>query len=266
LAPWGDLFAATVSDISLLHGPVWTVLMLSLFLTIGLGYALLIGAQHALLRISHRAAHNKEHVTFTELAFEMLHPRFGSMALLNLASKLLTVLILLLGGLQLNQLSVNQPLDLFFGTIFSLTIVSLCFAINTITMLALTELAEEHTTLRQALAFGLKAFKRDVLISIEFSALLFGFQLVSSVIFLGLVTLGTAIFAGLVSLAAELQSPLFTLGLAVSAILVGSTFAIGATGSIVTLTYSAWVEFAHVARRTPGRAKLARVVRRHFWV
>lgn len=266
LAPWGDLFAATVSDISLLHGPVWTILMISLFLGIGLGYALLVGAQHALLRISHRAVHNKERITFTELAFEMLHPRFGSMALLNLASKLLTILILLLGGLQLNQLSISQPFDLFFGTIFSLTVVSLCFAVNTITMLALTELAEEHTTLHHALAFGLKAFKRDTLMSIEFSALLFGCQLVASIIFLGLVTLGTALFSGLLNLAIELQSPIFTLGLAMSAILIALTFAIGAAGSLVTLTYSAWVEFAHIARHTPGRAKLARVVRRHFWV
>lgn len=266
LAPWGDLFAATVNDISLLHGPVWTLLMLSLFLGIGLVYALLVGAQHALLRTGHRAAHQKARFTFSELAFEIIHPRFGSMALINAASKILTILLLLIGGLQLQSLTITEPFDVFFGGIYSVTIVGLCFVINTVAMLALTEIAEDHRTLQHALAFAWKSFVRSPLVAIELAALQFGAQLLGSLVFLACIGATTIVTNALIPLLVSTESLTLIAGAAICGILIALTAAVAAAGALVTFTYAVWTEFAHQERKAPKPAKLARVTRRHFWV
>jgi membrane-anchored glycerophosphoryl diester phosphodiesterase (GDPDase) len=179
---------------------------------------------------------------------------------------MLTILLLLVGSLQLQALSINQPFDVFFGGIFSITVVALCFAINTMTMLALTEIAEEHRTLHHALAFAWQSFTRSPLVAVELAALQFGVQLIGSLVFITFVTTATLLGNALIPLLVNTHSMMIMVGAALLAILLTLTAAIACAGALVTFTYTVWTEFAHQERATPKKAKLARVTRRHFWV
>ncbi|MFA5945969.1 MAG: hypothetical protein WC802_03620 [Patescibacteria group bacterium] len=221
-------------------------------------FFLVIGAQHTLLRALHRAATNKAVVPLKTLVAEARHPRFIRMFVINVFFKLLIVNTLLVGTMLLHTFDINGVVaDAFFGFIFACTIVAVVLFFNVLSVLTLIEAAKDDTGMVASMEKAWKMIAKNPLVCLEMSAMLFGADLIFTVIYIILMVLLAVPFAVLLAVAVGVGSLGAISAVSLGFILMLLTLTISSAGFMTTFTFSAWTELAY--KLAKAKAVTARV-------
>lgn len=218
--------------------------------------ALVICAQHTILRTVHRAANNKTPVKSTLLLKEMSHPRFRRLLIINAFFKLVIANLLIVSTLLLLSLRGDYIIaDLLFGGLFAVIAITMTFSLNILAVLSLIAATRDDVNTIDALEEALETLKEHPAICFEMSTILFAMNFFFTICYiLGLIVV--APLAILIFTSVLANGTLFAVSMvSVLTLVYFLTFTIAFGGFTTTFTYSAWTELSYKIMKARKKLK-----------
>lgn len=215
---------------------------------------LVLSSQHLLLTSAHRAAANKKPMHWRDVNRELRTIHIGRLFSLNVLGKIAMLIVILGGGLLLQQLVAVLPgIDALLAFAMYMLVLPLAFAVGAIAMMALVYVTKNNATVFSALRMSGSFVTTHWLATLEYAAILFLINfLFTGLLIVGLVLLAqllVALFAASVA-SASLLLILFMF----SAVLVVGLIAV-VCGFMTTFNYCSWNEFVEKFAKAPAHPR-----------
>ncbi len=228
------------------------------------GGFLIVLCQQLLLVALHRAVHKKTRITGRDLLRALHHHHFLRILGVDLFFHVLIFLVLGGGGTLMRNLPITIPSAGAVAVLIAAGTLFIAFVLNIITMLTLIAVGQERVTIISGVLEALDRFLRHPLVACETALLVFGTNLVLTVVYIfGLALLGIPV--GILFAEALASNALFPMiFVSLFGTLAAVMFTILFTGFMTTFTYSIWTLLAEQLDRLPFGSRFHHHIRRRF--
>ncbi len=228
------------------------------------GGFLIVLCQQLLLVALHRAVHKKTRLIGRDLLRTLQHHHYLRILGVDLFFHVLIFMVLGGGGTLMRNLPVTIPsagavaLLIAAGTLF------ISFVLNIIAMLTLIAVGQERVTIISGVLEAVDRFLRHPLVACETALLVFGTNLILTVLYIfGLAIIGIPV--GILFAEAIMGSALLPMVfVALFGTLAAIMFTILFAGFMTTFTYSVWTLLAEQLDRSPFHSRFHHHIRKHL--